>query len=198
MVIWPKIVAAGDEGWDKACALLRMLPLDTRRRHVGRAKGEGFIESAEEFLERPNIWVDKKLVPAPYYAYRLDFAVSCSVQGAIPAENEAELTEFKRVVTEAMGTDITLAERNSREAQRKSSDLQQRRHLIREAPADDGGFDALRQRAQTESEIAIRHYRAAQRAIEQPRRLRGEVRCSMSSHEEILQHLIQQAQSATS
>ena len=197
MVIWPKIVATGDEGWDKACALLRTLPLDTRRRNVGQEKEEGFKESADEFFERPNIWVDRKLVPAPYYSYRLDFAVSCSVLGVIPVENGAELTEFKRVVSEALSTDITVAERNCREAQRKSSDLQQRRHHLRDAP-DDGVFEALRQQAQAESEIAIRHYRAARQAIEQPRRLRGEVRCSMSSHEEILQHLIQQAQSATS
>ena len=193
MVIWPQKISPDDEGWQQACALMLVLALDPRRpptraaRHLGR-----YFESADDILERPNIWVDRRLVPAPYFSYCLRFNVSASVHGSIPIDDVQQLAEFKRAVNAALRGELTAAERKSWEANEQRlvvlRQADSRRHPA-DAAADDKahGFHAV---AADESAKASRYYAAVRDQIEAPRRLDGMARASLSRHEEILAGLI--------
>ena len=195
MVIWPQKISPDDEGWQQACALMQVLVLDPRRpptraaRHLGR-----YFESADDILERPNIWVERRLVPAPYFSYCLRFNVSASVLGSIPIDDVAQITEFKRAVDAALRGELTAAERKSWEAN------DQRLAVLRKADsrgssAQDGTPDATAHAFQVvaadESAKASRHYTAVRNEIEAPRRFDGIPRSSLSRHEEVLAGLVQ-------
>lgn len=195
MVIWPQKISPDDEGWQQACALMQVLALDPRRtvtrttRHLGR-----YFESADDILERPNIWVDRRQVPAPYFSYCLRFNVSASVLGSIPIDDVTQITEFKRVVNAALRGKLTAAERKSWEAN------DQRLAVLRKADSRDSSSQngapaaaahAFQAVAADESAKASRHYTAVRNEIEAPRRFDGIPRSSLSRHEEVLAGLVQ-------
>lgn len=199
MVIWPQKVSPDDEAWQKACALMQVLAIDPRRhqdrasRHLGR-----FFESVEDILERPNIWVDRRQVPAPYFSYCLRFNVSASVLGSIPIDDEAQLNEFKRAVNAALHGELTNAERKSWEAEHQRQETirvaEQRRWdeykgiagpFVPENAAND-----LHAVAADEAAKASRFYTKVRNDIEAPRRFDGIARPSLSRHEEVLAGLI--------
>lgn len=65
MVIWPEKIDRDDENWLQACALMQVLALDPRRHNDNAtSKPRSFFESADDYLVRPNIWVDRKQVAA--------------------------------------------------------------------------------------------------------------------------------------
>lgn len=182
MVIWPQKVCRGDEEWDRACALLQVLALAPRRLDVRRcADQRKYFESAEEFLVQPEIWVDRKLVPAPYYSYELHFNVSASVHGAIPVADLDQLSEFKQVVSSALHGELTAAERKRWEA-----DAEFRRCCA----ANDPMAEVFAAAAGEQSRKADRYYHQVKDAIESSRRNTGYVAASLSRHEEILDGLI--------
>lgn len=195
MVIWPQKISPDDEGWQQACALMQVLALDPRRpptraaRHLGR-----YFESADDILERPNIWVDRRLVPAPYFSYCLRFNVSASVHGSIPIDDVAQITEFKRAVDAALRGELTAAERKSWEANDQRLAVLRKADL-RGSSAQDGTPDATAHAFQVvaadESAKASRHYTAVRNEIETPRRFDGIPRPSLSRHEEVLAGLVQ-------
>ena len=200
MVIWPQKISPNDDGWRQACALMQVLALDPRR-HLDRATrqlGRNF-ESADDLLERPNIWVDRRLFPAPYFSYCLRFNVSASVLGSIPIDDEVQLNEFKRAVNAALQGELTMAERKSWEAEHQrleTSRMAERRRwekykgiagpAVPENAAND--FHAV---AADEAAKASRFYTKVRNDIEAPRRFDGIARPSLSRHEEVLVGLIQ-------
>lgn len=113
MVIFPSRVGSTNQDWLKACALMKVLPLDTRIFSMrNRKSNKHFIDSVDDILERPMIYVDSKEVPAPYFQYTLRFNVSASVHGQIPVGSELQLYEFTSVVTNALNSPLTVAEKN--------------------------------------------------------------------------------------
>lgn len=199
MVIWPKKISPEDEGWQQTCALLQVLALDPRRhqdrgtRHLGR-----FFESADDLLERPNIWVDRRQVPAPYLSYCLRFNVSASVLGSIPVDDEAQIAEFKRVVNAAMTGELTKAERKCWEAADQRIEAirmaEQRRwdeyKGIASPSVPENASEDLQAVAADEGAKASHYYTQIRNEIETPRRFDGVARPSLSRHEEILAGLI--------
>lgn len=199
MVIWPQKISPDDEAWQQACALMQVLALDPRRhqdratRHLGR-----FFESADDLLERPNIWVDRRLVPAPYFSYCLRFNVSASVHGSIPIDDEAQLNEFKRAVNAALQGELTTAERKSWEAEHQrleTSRIAERRRWedykgIAGPAVPENAANDLHAVAADEAAKASRFYTKVRNDIEAPRRFDGIARPSLSRHEEVLTGLI--------
>ncbi len=183
MVIWPQKVCRGDEGWNRACALLQVLALDPRRPVTGRqfSAQQQYFESAEDFLVRPKIWVDRKLVPAPYYTYALRFNVSASVHGAIPVIDTEQLEEFKQVVSAALHGELSAAERKRWEA-----DAEFRRCCA----ANDPMAEVFSATGSEQSQKVDRYYRQVREAIEASRQNTGYVAASLSRHEEVLDGLI--------
>ncbi len=186
MVIWPKKVSPSDQGWQDACALLQVLALDPRR-PIAMQKGRNrireaqrFYESADEYLIRPTIYVDRQPVLAPYVTYDLRFAVSATVIGSIPIDSESELVEFNSVLNSALQSPFTTAERKKWIAE------YERIRCIREKDPMPDVFSAA---ATDENRKSMRWYNDTRAAIEEPRT--GEVRASISSHEEVLRRLIQ-------
>lgn len=188
MVIWPKKVVSGDEGWDQALALLMRISLDTRR-------PDGFFTSADEYLVRQKIWVDRRLVDAPYYSYCLRFGVSCSILGRIPVDSTSELEEFKRAISEALTSEITIAETNLWRAHRKIQQIRWASSSKKFASAsyNSAEIEALYEEARKDSLVAMQHYNAARVVIDSTRdKNKGGV-SSTCSHEEILNYLIKTA-----
>ena len=194
MVIWPKKISPDDAGWQQACALMQVLALDPRRppnraaRHLGR-----YFESADDILERPNIWVDRRQVPAPYFSYCLRFNVSASVLGSIPIDDVQQIAEFKRAVNSALRGELTTAERKSWEANEQRLVVLRQADYQRRQPADASADDKAHEFhavAADESAKASRYYAAVRDQIESPRRFDGVARASLSRHEEVLAGLI--------
>lgn len=178
MVIWPEKVVTGDEGWDNACALMRVLALDPRRRN---RKSISYFETADDFLDRPKIWVDRRHVLAPYFSYTLRFNVSASVHGSIPVDDSEQLEEFRRQVGASLLSDLTVAERARWEADR---------HFRESCRSGDPLAAVYSSVAGEESRKADRYYHEVRDAIEEPRRFDGIARCSLSSHKEVLEGLL--------
>lgn len=113
MPISPNAIASSDTAWMQACALMQVLPLDIRTGHGRRSRSPaaGLIENADSFLTRPTITVNRKQVLAPYYQYMLQFKVAECVFGTIDVDSQDELTEFRRVVNDALSGPLTSAER---------------------------------------------------------------------------------------
>lgn len=199
MVLWPHKVSSDDKEWQQACALMQVLALDPRRPlELANRKPGGFFETADDYLVRPNIWVDRKQVPAPYFSYTLRFNVSVSVHGSIPVDDAEQISEFKRAVNSAIQGELTTAERKSWEAEHKRLEAarmaeRQRcgRHgeiqglAVPESAAAD--FHAV---AVDEAAKASRFYAQVRQDIEAPRRYDGIARASLSRHEEVLAGLI--------
>lgn len=199
MVIWPQKISPDDEGWRKACALMQVLAFDPRRhmdrttRHLSR-----YFESADDLLERPNIWVDRRQVPAPYFSYCLRFNVSASVLGSIPIDDEAQINEFKRTVNAALQGELTSAERKCWEAEHQrleNSKMAERRRweeykgIAAPAVPENAAID-LHAVAADEAAKASRFYTQVRNDIESSRRFDGIARPSLSRHEEVLAGLI--------
>lgn len=179
MVIWPEKIDRDDENWLQACALMQVLALDPRRHNDNAtSKPRSFFESADDYLVRPNIWVDRKQVAAPYFSYDLRFNVSGSVLGSIPIDDANQIAEFKRVVNAALQGELTTSERK-----RWTVSQEYRRHT--------GGVseDELAV-ARTEGAKALRYYTQVREDIVAPRRFDGIARASLSRHEEVLAGLI--------
>ena len=199
MVIWPQRISQDDGGWQQACALMQVVALDPRRpptraaRHLGR-----YFESADDILERPNIWVDRRQVPAPYFSYCLRFNVSASVLGSIPIDDVQQIAEFKRVVNAALRGELTTAERKSWEANEQRLVVLRQADCRRQQSADASAGDTRQAisadefhvAAADESAKASRYYAAVRDEIEAPRRFDGVARASLSRHEEIMAGLI--------
>lgn len=182
MVIWPKAVSRGDEGWEKACALLQVLALDPRMPlSRGFQKQRNFFESADDFLVRPNIYVDRKLVPAPYHSYCIRFNVSASVLGSIPIDDCEQLDEFRRAVSAALVGELTVAEQK-----RWAADSEFRRCCAAKDPL----ADAFTKTGAGEGRKADRYYHEVREAIEAPRRFTDYWHASWSEHGEVLEGLI--------
>lgn len=181
MVIWPKEISSDDEGWVRACALLNVLALDPRQPSPQGFKQRVYFESADDFLIRPQIWVDRKRIPAPYYAYALRFNVSASVHGTIPIDAAAQLAEFKRRVNAALHGPLTVAARKQWEANGE---------FLNCCRSDDAMAPAFAKVAADENQKADRYYIEMRETIEAPRRYTGYVAASLSQHEEILEGLI--------
>lgn len=135
MILWPKRVSRDDEQWRNALALMQVLPLDPRIfPFQNRVPGHKFLTSVEEFLERPSIYVDRRLVPAPYFSFSVQFSVSGGVCGSIPVDDEEQLAEFRRVVGAALNSELTMAERGVWEASNERGLLE--RKLLVTKPED--------------------------------------------------------------
>ena len=195
MVIWPQKISPDNEGWQQACALMQVLALDPRRPPTRAARHPGrYFELADDILERPNIWVDRRLVPAPYFSYCLRFNVSASIHGSIPIDDVAQITEFKRVVNAALCGELTAAERKSWEANDQRLDVLRKadsRDRSSQNGAPDAAAHAFQAVAADESAKASRHYTSVRNEIEAPRRFDGIPRPSLSSQEEVLAGLVQ-------
>lgn len=159
MVIWPDKVVRGNPDWDRVCSLLKVLALDPRRplpvgsrRNVPRE----YFTSADQFLERPMIQVDRRRVAAPYFSYSLRFNVSGSVHGSIPVDDAEQLAEFRRAVNEALQGGLTIAERKRWEA---TAEWRQR------LAANDPLADVFASEAQKEGSKADHYYREVRAAI---------------------------------
>ncbi|WP_126448037.1 hypothetical protein [Sulfuricystis multivorans] len=194
MVICPKKISPDDADWQQACALMQVLALDPRRpqnraaRHLGR-----YFESADDILERPNIWVNHKLIPAPYFSYYLQFNVAVSVIGQIPIDDEQQITEFRRVVNSALRNELTTAIRKSWEANEQRLVVLRKAYNQYPQPDDATANDKVMELlavAAAESAKAQRYYMAVRDQIEAPRRYDGVARPSLSRHEEVLAGLI--------
>lgn len=192
MVIWPKKVEQGDHGWDQALALLKYLPIDTRR-------PDGFLASADDFLVRPKIWVEQRLVDAPYFAYTIRFAVSCSVLGQISVDSTAELDEFKRAVSEALVSEITVAETNLWKAHRRTQWLGWKGSTSKVPLAAEqlAEMEDLRAGVPHHAVVALKYYNAARVVIDSNRDKTQGGASSTCSHEEILSYLINAGLSKT-
>lgn len=186
MVIWPKNVNRGDGDWKKVCMLLQVLALDPRmgERWDGRARQwtSSYFHNADDYLIQPMIYVDQKRVAAPYYSYSVRFAVSCSFHGAIPVDSASELEEFRGAVNAALCSPITLAERRRWETNDDYLKACRSRN-----DADKEHYDAKRSEYGL---IADTSYNTMRRKLEEMRKDDGVVRCSLVTHEEVLEHLI--------
>lgn len=184
MVIWPQKVCRDDEGWRRTCALLQVLALDPRRAPPAsslRNKSRTYFESADDFLIRPNIFVDRKQVPASYYSYSLRFNVSISAHGVVPIADMEQCDEFRRAVNAALRSELTVAERKRWEAD----------HGFRSCcAANDPMAEVFATRSRDESRKADHYYLQVREAIEASRRFDGIVRASLCQHEEIVDGLI--------
>lgn len=200
MVLWPHKVSSDDKEWQQACALMQVLALDPRRPLEPASRTpRGFFESADDYLVRPNIWVDRKQVPAPYFSYTLRFNVSASVHGSIPVDDAEQITEFKRAVNLAIQGELTTAERKSWEAEHQRLEASRmaerqrwkgnREGLEHAAPViSTTDFHAV---AADEAAKASRYYAQVRQDIEAPRRYDRIARASLSRHEEVLAGLVQ-------
>lgn len=160
MVLWPKKVVQGDPDWDRACALMKVLALDPRRPLPLRSRWgvpREYFSSADQFLERPTIVVDRQRVAAPYYAYSLRFSVSCSVIGHIPVDDAEQLAEFRAVVNEALQDSLTVAERK-----RWIATEEWRKRVA----ANDPMAEVFSSEAHAEGTKASRYYSEVQAAIQ--------------------------------
>lgn len=182
MVIWPQTISPTDSAWKQVCALMRVLPLDPRAAVTKGSCPRPFLERSDDVLVRPEIWVDRRRVPAPYWTYTLRFGVSASVHGSIPVEDAEQLMEFRQVVDAALVGPLTQAERKRWEA-----DTQFRR-LCR---TGDPMAEIYREQGRQAGMLAHRHYDQVRRDIEEPRRKAGFVAASLSRHEEVLHGLIE-------
>ena len=183
MVIWPKKVHVDDADWHRVCALLLVLALDPRRpaSHQRHSLDRKYFDSADDFLVRPDIWVDRKLVPAPYYTYCLRFSVSLSAHGSIEVDDVAQIETFKEAVNAALHGKLTVAERKRWEANTE---------FLKCCAANDSKAELFAAAGREEGQRADRYYRLARESIEAPRRLSGYVAASLSSHEEVLESLV--------
>lgn len=181
MVIFPSQISRNNQDWNRACALLLVLALDPRRYGVKKT-AKRFYETADDYLDRPMLYADRKWVPAPYYSFSLHFNVSASVHGSIPVDDDGQLEEFKQTINTALQGPLTSAERNIWEA-----DDQRRKCEVKGDPM--AGVCAGV--ASIEVATAMRYYDAARSAIEAPRQFDGIQRAGLSSHEEILERLVQ-------
>jgi hypothetical protein len=147
MVIWPGRVSLADNDWRRACALLLLLPLDTRVWQMpSRASGgikRFFIRTTDGFLKRPEIWVNQRPQLAPYFEYELCFAVSASVHGRIPISDEEALIEFRRAVDGAISGELTAAERRRWEAHDHEAGRTAHRHYDEQVRAGKRHEEAL-------------------------------------------------------
>lgn len=181
MVIWPEKISSDDDGWLRVCALLQVLALDPRQLSPMGLKPRRYFETADDFLIRPIIWVDRKQVPAPYFSYSLRFNVSASVHGSIPIDASDQIEEFKRRVNAALQSPLTVAERKRWEA-----DCEFRKCCA----ANDSMATAFATVASDESRKADHYYHEVREAIEASRRYTGYVAASLSRHEEVLDGLV--------
>ena len=167
MVIWPQTITKDDAGWLQTCALLKTLALDPRRLDFPRKGPAPFFETADDFLERPMIWVDRKLVAAPYFSYSLRFAVSAVSIGHIPVDRDIELAEFREAVNSALQGPLTQAERKRWEASQASYQVPDPYWLKDEEQRAANAFrkQQLAAIAAEEGQKAIALYRAAQRRL---------------------------------
>lgn len=181
MLIWPKAVNDSDPDWARACALLQVLALDPRQPSLRGHKPRPYFETADDFLVRPEIWVDRKRVPAPYYSYSLRFNVSASVHGSISVAAADQLEEFRRAVNAAIQAPLTAAERKRWEATNAARE--------REA-AGDPKAEYWLTIAHDEGRKAQWLYDATRERIASSRRGAGYVAAGLCSHEEVLEELV--------
>ena len=159
MVIWPEKVARGNADWDRVCSLLQVLALDPRRPLPLRSRWNAsreYFTSADQFLERPMIYVDRRHVPAPHFSYAIRFNVSGSVHGSIPVDDAEQLEEFRRAINEALHGRLTQAERKRWEAA-----AEWRARLA----ANDPLAEVFASEAQEEGAKADHYYREVRAAI---------------------------------
>ncbi|MBK4737924.1 hypothetical protein [Noviherbaspirillum pedocola] len=178
MVIWPQEVSSKDVEWRSACALMQVLALDPRRESLRGGRGwpvRRYFDSADDYLQRPMIYVDKQRVPAPYYQYSLRFNVSASVHGQIPVDDEQQLAEFRTVVNAALSGPLTVAERRQWE-----NEEAQRTHTSQREPVEELGGEAV----PTDRYSAMCFYDAVRASFETSRR-------SGVDHDDILNELVQ-------
>lgn len=91
--------------WQRTCALLRCLALDTR----GVRKPLEQI-TPRDLLTRPKRWVDGKQIDCEYFLFNLKFNVSERAIGSIPVDDAEALAEFDRVIAAALASESTKAE----------------------------------------------------------------------------------------
>lgn len=178
MVIWPTTISPNDAQWRRACALLQVLALNPR---LDYSKNR-YFETAEDYLIRPNIWVDRKLIPAPYYTYAVRFAVSASVHGSIPIDDELQLNVFKKAINAALHGPLTMAERRRWESNSE---------FLRCCYSDDAKADEFAKVMRAQGATASRHYDEARAMFQESRRHTGYKASSLCSHNEILEALVQ-------
>lgn len=181
MVIWPKSINKNDGEWLRACALMQVLALNPRQESKRVRKPRETLKTADDYLFRPLVWIERKQVPAAHYSFSLRFNVSASVHGTIPVDDVDQIEEFKRVVNAALQGALTEAERNrwaADEAFRKS------------CSANDGMADGFHTLCGDEGRKADHFYLTAKESIEVSRRNTGWVGASLSNHDEILVELI--------
>lgn len=145
MIIWPETVSRTDESWNNARALMRVLSVDVRRKSFRPKPDEPhYYETADDYLVRPLIVVERRPVLAPYFSYRVNFSVSCGVLGHIPVDDESQLFEFRQVLNAALQHELTVAEKGVWVAGRKRNVLERR---LVGAPLE--SRDSLRQESES-------------------------------------------------
>lgn len=181
MVIWPEKVSCDDAAWQSACALMMVLALDPRQSRSRTRKTGEYFETADDFLIRPLIWVDKKQELAPYLSYSLRFNVSCSVHGYIPIDAADQIKEFKERVNAALQSPLTVAERK-----RWACNTEFIACLRHKDPM----ADTFAATGRDEGQIADRHYLNVRNSIMESRRSSGYQGASLCSHEEVIDGLV--------
>lgn len=180
MVIWPKTISESDEGWILVCALLQVLALDPRQPSTRGYKPRQYFESADDFLLRPLIWVDRQRVLAPYYSFCVRFNVSASAHGRIDVDASDQLAEFRCRINAALRGPLTVAARKQWEAETEF-----RKCCASNSPATEQ-FAAV---GKAEANKADQYYNQVRETIEASRRNTGFVAASLCRHEEVLQGL---------
>jgi hypothetical protein len=178
MIIFPARISKDDQDWIRACALLKVLPLDTRNRSKGKPP---YYDCDLDYLVRKKSFKEGKWIEDPYYSFSLRFGVSASIHGSIHVDSSDELEEFKAVVNEALSSEICISER------RKHELSEERRALWcsnKDVP------DCLSQRIQAESRAAIKYYDRARLCLDESRRNLNRGFASLSSHEEVMELLL--------
>ncbi len=203
MVILPNSISSDDNGWVQACALMLVLPLDPRCSTSPQRRAGRFYQTADELLERPNVWSDQKQVPAPYFTYCLRFSVSASIHGSIPIDDAVQISEFKRVVNAALQGELTMAERRRWEANDRCLDALRKADTLRgrtpeevlNAAELENEADRQQAIASEEGAKATRFYFTTRNALVAARQIPGAPVPSKCLHDEVMASLAQQGAS---
>jgi len=178
MIIFPARISKDDQDWIRACALLKVLPLDTRNRSKGKPP---YYDCDLDYLVRKKSFKEGKWIEDPYYSFSLRFGVSASIHGSIHVDSSDELEEFKAVVNEAIGSDISVSERRVLELSDERRSLW---YSNKDVP------DSLSRQIQTEACKSLQNYEWARRHLDEERRHLNPGFGRLSTHDEVMDCLL--------
>lgn len=163
MIINPERIDQKNPEWIKTLALLKVLPLDPRRKTFGTptVSHEPYHQCADDLLVRPSITADRRTVLAPYFRYSIEFSATVIVQGTIPIDSNDELTEFRRAINEALASELTQAELARCQAYAARNLLPS--EYFSRGPTEHGKYRLIEQQ---QNAIAFRFYTQVRQTIE--------------------------------